>query len=191
LGTNWEAYFFLRHNIFEELSRGGGRLANWNKIKAEYLQGKGTLKELAKKHGVSFSTIQKVSSEENWKKLKKKSEDLTDEQMLERVVKKKSEDLVSINKAADKLIEKIFEMVSDKETPLTPQAVKSLTSALEDLRKTKGYKSELDIEEQRERINKLRREAQQIGADDDDDNTGVLMLPQADAPLIDKEESNA
>ena len=164
-------------------------MANWNKIKAEYLQGKGTLKELAKKHGVPFSTIQKVSAEENWKKLKKKAEDLTDEQMLERVVKKKSEDLVSINKAADKLIEKIFEMVSDKETPLTPQAVKSLTSALEDLRKTKGYKSELDIEEQRERINKLRREAQQMSGDEDDDNTGVLMLPKADAPLIDKEES--
>jgi hypothetical protein len=67
------------------------------------------------------------------------------------------------------------------------QNIKNLTSALKDLKEIKGFKSEADMREQEARIKKLVKEAQ-IGADEDDEGTGVLMLPEADAPLIDKED---
>ncbi|MEE1046725.1 MAG: hypothetical protein U0M60_04805, partial [Clostridia bacterium] len=70
-----------------------------------------------------------------------------------------------------------------------PTGLKELATTMKYLKECKGVKSEADMREQEARIAKLQREAQQMSGDEDDDNTGVLMLPEADAPLIDKEES--
>ena len=129
----------------------------WQKIKNEYITGEATLRELATKYEVSFSTIQKKSSEEGWRKLRKKKRRKTEEKIIESVSAKEAKKAVNIIDVADKLLEKIgtlADMVGDADS------IKKLTSAIKDLKDIKGIKSEADIREQEARIAKLQREAE-------------------------------
>ena len=61
-------------------------------------------------------------------------------------------------------------------SPNDAQSIKLLTSALKDLRDLKHLnKSELDIEEQRARIDKLRSETRIV---ESDDAGGVILMPE-------------
>ena len=145
----------------------------WQKIKNEYIAGEATLRELATKYDVSFSTIQKKSSEEGWNKLRKKKRRKTEEKIIETVSSQEAEKAVNIIDVADKLLEKIVsvaEMVSD------PDSIKKLTSAIKDLKDIKGIKSEADMREQEARIAKLQKEAQE-----EEKDNGVTIVIGADA----------
>lgn len=150
----------------------GGFLLSWNKIKAEYIAGGISLQKLSEKYGVSFSTIQKKSMEENWGELRKKSRRKEEEKIINSVSSKNAKKAVDIIDVADKLLEKIEEvagMISD------PDSIKKLTSAIKDIKEIKGIKSADDIAEQRARIEKLRKECGD--KDDGDNHTGVVLLP--------------
>lgn len=146
----------------------------WSKIKAEYLAGGISLRKLSEKYGVSFSTIQKKSMEEKWGELRKKSRRKTEEKIIDSVSSQEADKAVNIIDVADKLVEKIYEMLSADVT--NAQSIKSLTSALRDLKEIKGYKSEMDLKEQEARIAKLQREAE-IGNQDDGKPSGIVLLP--------------
>ena len=132
---------------------------SWQKIKAEYVAGGVSLRKLSEKYGVSFSTIQKKSMEEKWGDLRKKSGRKTEEKIIEAVSSKEADKATNIIDVADKLIVKICDMLDSDVT--NAQAIKSLTSALKDLKEIKGYKSEADMREQEARIAKLQKEAQE------------------------------
>ena len=137
---------------------------DWKRIKAQYIAGGVSLRELSEKHGVSFSTIQKKSMEEKWSDLRKKQGRKTEEKLIEAVSDQEVKKAVDIIDVADKLLEKASELM---EMPLTTQSFKQLTSALKDLKDIKGYKSEADMREQEARIAKLLKEAQE----EDNSNT--------------------
>lgn len=132
-------------------------MADWNKIKAEYIAGGTSYRKLCEKYGVSRTTLQRKAKDENWLALRSQAEAKTETKIIDAVSNDAAEKAVNIIDVADKLVEKIYEMLSADVT--NAQSIKNLTSALKDLKEIKGYKSDLDIEEQRERINKLRREA--------------------------------
>lgn len=140
---------------------------DWIKIKAEYIAGGTSLRKLAEKHNVSFSTIQKRSMEEKWGELRKKSGRKTEEKIIDSVSTMEADKAVNIIDVADKLIEKIYKMLSED---YNTQNIKNLTSALKDLKDIKGYKSAKDLEEQDARIAKLRKEAER------DDDSGVTEI---------------
>ena len=151
---------------------------SWQKIKAEYIAGGTSLRKLSDKYGVSFSTIQKKSMEEKWGDLRKKSGRKTEEKIIEAVSSQEADKATNIIDVADKLIGKICELLDADVT--NAQSIKSLTSALKDLKEIKGYKSEADMREQEARIAKLQKEAQEddstlteikvtFGSDDSED----------------------
>ena len=144
---------------------------DWKRIKAQYVAGGVSLRELSEKHGVSFSTIQKKSMEEKWSDLRKKQGRKTEEKLIEAVSNQEVKKAVDIIDVADKLLEKASELM---EMPLTTQSFKQLTSALKDLKEIKGYKSEADMREQEARIKKLEAE---IGGKNNEGYTGVVLLP--------------
>lgn len=131
---------------------------NWKRIKAEYAAGGISLRELSDKYGVSFSTIQKRSMEEKWGNLRKKSRRRAEEMLVDSLAEKEAKRAVDIVDVADKLLGKISEML--EEGVYNTQNIKNLTSALKDLKEIKGFKSELDLQEQMARIAKLQREAE-------------------------------
>lgn len=128
---------------------------DWKRIKAQYVAGGVSLRELSEKHGVSFSTIQKRSMEEKWSELRKNQGRKMEEKLIEAVSDIETKKAVDIIDVADKLLEKASELM---EMPLTTQSFKQLTSALKDLKEIKGYKSDADIREQEARIKKLEQE---------------------------------
>ena len=67
--------------------KGEGRafVADWKKIKKEYIAGNVTYMELSEKHGVSFSTLTKVARREKWRELKQKACEKTDNDVVNTV----------------------------------------------------------------------------------------------------------
>lgn len=132
-------------------------VSDWTRIKADYISGGKSLRELSIKYDVSFSTIQKKSMEEKWGSLRKKSRIKEEEKIVDSVSSKNAKKAVDLFDIADLLADKVREIA---ETVSDPDSIKKLTSAIKDIRDIKGVKSAEDREEQMARIAKLRKEAE-------------------------------
>ena len=144
---------------------------DWKQIKSEYIAGGTSYRKLAEKYGVSFSTLRCVAKKEKWTDLKTQAQHKADTKIIETVGKKQAERSAKIMDVADKLLNKISEMV-DTMALVDSQAIKHFTSALKDLKEVKGIKSDIDLREQEARINKLQREAER---DQDDTNKEISI----------------
>lgn len=134
-------------------------MPDWKKIKAEYIRGV-SYRRLADKYGVSFSSIQKRGAKEKWTDLRKISSRKSDEKIVESVASQEARRVDGIQTVADMLLEKIKEGVADGSLIIDSQSIRQITASIKDLREIKGYKSELDMQEQLARIEKLRKDAQ-------------------------------
>ena len=148
-----------------------GLSVDWKRIKAEYIAGGKSLRELAEKYGVSFSTIQKKSMEEKWGNLRKKSRRKVEEKIIDSVSSKEAKKAVDLFDIADLLAEKVREMA---EMVVDPDSIKKLTSAIKDIRDIKGIKSDADMREQEARIAKLRKEAEDDTPEDREVNVNFI-----------------
>ena len=133
-------------------------MVDWKKIKAEYVAGGVSYRELCQKHGVSESNMRKRAAKEQWTELRN-SIATKNEQLL---VDKVAEKTVSIDekyyKLVDKLMSKAEQVIEDM--PIwQPSNLKEMATALKYLKECKGVKSDLDIKEQQARIKKLEKEA--------------------------------
>lgn len=144
---------------------------DWNKIKAEYIAGGTSYRKLAEKYGIDRNKIQVRATKENWVGLKSQAQAKTESKIVEAVSDKGATQATNIVDVADKLIEKILDMLAADIT--NAQSIKSLTSALKDLKEIKGYKSDADMREQEARIAKLRKEAEKT---DDSDVTEIEVV---------------
>jgi hypothetical protein len=165
-----------------------GRLfvADWNKIKAEYIAGGTSYRKLCEKYGLKLSELRSAAEREKWVELKAQAQHKTNTKLVNAVSNKNARIDDKYFKLVDMLLDKAEELILT--TPIwQPTGLKELATTMKYLKECKGVKSEADMREQEARIKKLEKEAQ-IGADEDDEGTGVLMLPEADAPLIDKED---
>ena len=130
---------------------------DWKSIKAEYIAGGTSYRKLAKKYGVSFSTLRGIAEREKWTDLKAQAQHNADTKLVESIGEQNGAYTVSINDVANRLLEKIAAMM-DMDC-VTSQAIKHLTSALKDIKEVKGIKSDIDLREQEARIDNLRRQA--------------------------------
>lgn len=160
---------------------------DWNKIKAEYIAGGTSYRKLAEKYGISRSKLQARATKEKWVDLQSQTQAKTESKIVDAISDKDAKVATDIVDVADRLLKEIYGMLGSGVT--NAQSIKSLTSALKDIKEIKGYKSDLDMEEQRERINKLRREAQDNNQDDGKPK-GVILLPIVGDKLIPPSEED-
>lgn len=162
-------------------------MPDWKKIKAEYIRGV-SYRRLADKYGVSFSTIQKVGAKEKWTDLRKLSSRKADEKIALSVASREAKRVDGIETVADMLLEKIKEGVENGTLIVDSQSIRQITASIKDLRDIKGYKSELDMQEQMARIEKLRKDATKDDISTDEQGQyGVFILP----PIIEGGDGNA
>ena len=138
-------------------------MVDWKKLKAEYIAGDTSYRELAAKYGVPFGTLRKVAAREQWAQKRAQARTKADTILINKVGAaegKKASDIIDV---ADKLLDKITELIET--APLESQAIRQLTSALKDLRDIKGIKTEADIREQNARIKNLERQIAADGAE--------------------------
>ena len=136
-------------------------MPDWKKIKKEYLSGGISYRDLATKHGVPFSTLSRVAKKEKWTDLRVQIENKVDTRIVESVTKQETQKVDLIDSIADKMLQRISDMMGEVEITSSPSNMRQLSMTLKDIREIKGYKTDLDRQEQMARIEKLRREAQQ------------------------------
>jgi uncharacterized protein YjcR len=129
---------------------------DWNKIKAEYIAGGTSYRELAERYGVSFSTLKEHARREKWTDLREKARQKADMKFANLMGDKQANRSAKIEEVADMLLDKITEMLGNNNYGVN--GVKQLTSALKDIKDIKGIKSDIDLKEQNARIDKLRKE---------------------------------
>ena len=151
-------------------------MPDWKKIKAEYIRG-ASYRILAEKYGVSFSSIQKRGAKEKWTDLRKKSIRKRDEKIVESVASQEARRVDGIQTVADLLLQKIKDGVEDGSLIIDSQSIRQITASIKDLRDIKGMKSELDMQEQMARIEKLRKEAM---ADQESNDIKVVICSEAE-----------
>ena len=130
---------------------------DWKRIKAEYIAGGTSYRKLAKKYGVSPTTLTKVAGREGWVESRQQAETKKTAKMIEAVSEKEAKRAVDIASVADKLLDKISNMIDDLETPTQ---IKEITTAIKNIKDIKGFKSEADMREQEARIRNLEKQCE-------------------------------
>jgi transposase-like protein len=146
----------------------GGITVDWNTLKAEYIAGGISYRELAEKYGVSQSTLRQRAAREKWSEQKNTVRTEVEQKMIDTISDEQTEQAVSaaslISKAAMNFLKQIAaesvklingEIDSESRTKYSEYAL-----ALQRFKDVLDIKSEKDIEEQQARIDNLRKQAQ-------------------------------
>ena len=137
---------------------------DWNKIRKDYIAGKGSYRELAKKYGVSPQVLGRRAKAENWVALRGQTVDRGLTKTIETVAEANGDVGVQLQGAAVALIAKAMEGIQAID-PEDARALKAYSGVLRDLKDVLDIRPKLDLEEQAARIEKLRREAQEAQDD--------------------------
>lgn len=132
--------------------------ADWAKIKLEYITTDISCRKLAEKHRVSESTLFKKCSREQWEALRRQHGCDVEAAILSEEASKVATRASKLADTADMLLDKIATGIASAPI-VTPTAAKNYSDALKNLKDIHMIRSDEDIEEQRVRIEKLRREA--------------------------------
>ena len=135
-------------------------MADWKKIKAEYITTDTSYRKLAQKYGIAESTIYARGGKEKWVEQKERHQSKTVAKTLDALSNKEADRAVRLMTVADKLLRKV-EVLVDQEGPITANAIKNLSDALKNIRDTQMIRSEADMREQEARIRNLEKQAEQ------------------------------
>ena len=138
-------------------------MADWNKIKTEYLTSDTSYRKLAQKYGVNATTIAKKASKEGWVSQRQQQANRTLSKTLTAVSNRQVNRAARLQKVADKLLNKIEAAVDDYKMEVLlvdRQSLRQITGALKDIKDIQMIRSEADLREQEARISKLLKEAE-------------------------------
>ena len=105
--------------------------ADWEAIKADYLTGELSVKELAEKHGVTTNQIYKKVSSDGWKKTLDKIRQKTEEKYVARVARTRAREIELIAGATGKmaaLLDKTVDELSEQPTDKRLRNLKGLAA---------------------------------------------------------------
>ena len=177
-------------------------MADWLKIKTEYITTDTSYRKLAEKYGYSHVQIARRGKAENWVEQKKQYVSKTMTKTVEKISEKKARQAAKVGDLADKLLVKLEKAIDELDLKVTTHKIKTergatetttefkvaeeggtvdragllqLTNALNKLQTIKGEITDLERREREARIDALRRSS--MTADGDDDDTGIILLP--------------
>lgn len=146
-------------------------MADWQKIKTEYVTTDTSYRKLAKKYGVSGVQIANVGKQEKWVELKKQYQSKTLSKTLNAMAAAQANRAVRLQAVADKLLSKVertIDAMDDAECDTS--AYRQIAATLKDIKDIQMIRSESDQREQEARIANLRKQAQL-----DEAGTGVSV----------------
>ena len=134
--------------------------SKWEKIKAEYISGDISYRQLAKKHGVSFATLSAKAKKESWCECRKQAQDKATTEIIQKTANVVSESANIAEELKLKLLQRLKRIESKYPLDATEVRVrqqgKIVIFRLKDL--TAAYKDIIDnmpIEENTTTIDKL------------------------------------
>ena len=147
-------------------------MADWQKIKTEYITTDTSYRKLADKYGIDQATIARRAKKEDWVSNRQHHADKTQAKILSADAKNKADRAARLMTVADKLLRKV-EQMADLEGPISATSLKNLSDALRNIKETQMVRTAEDIEEQKARIAKLQKEAEK---EENNDNTIVIQF---------------
>jgi transposase len=141
--------------------RGGRLMADWQKIKTEYITKGTSYRKLAEKYGIHYKTIAERGKAEGWIELRSQHTHNILTKTLECDTEQKVSRAEKLNEAADLLLERVVALVGNGDPrDMDTQGMRHISGVLKDLKEIYMVRSDADMREQEARIDKLRREAQ-------------------------------
>lgn len=143
-------------------------MIEWDKIKTEYVTSYITLDQLASKHGLTASAVKQRSWKEGWRAERKRLHEQMTADAVKKAANARSSRIAKLMRVSDKVIdaiEKSIDSFEAGELDVDKTLLKQLSSAIKDIKDVQGIKTPLDEEEQRARIEKLRKDAQRDDVD--------------------------
>ena len=133
-------------------------MADWRKLRDLYVAGTASYQEIAQAAGVQESTVRARASRERWNEARDavRSDAFSrSDAGLEEALAARTQ---SLFEAAEMILLRIKQDVSDAQTMHNSRAVKDYTGALKDIRDIFGIKTTGDTREQEARIAKLEKD---------------------------------
>lgn len=93
-------------------------MADWKKIKTEYITTNASYRMLAKKYGVGVQTICTRSKAEGWIALREQHRDKTVTKTIDRISEKQADKMSRIDDLADQLLEKLEQAITELDLQL-------------------------------------------------------------------------
>lgn len=166
------------------------RKPNWEKIQTEYVTGRISQRDLAKKHGVGYGFLAQKCRDEGWVALRKEHQRKTVAMACDLIAEKQADQTAELlTQAAKDLLVKATVAIGQLDRPVTSHketveegdlktttewetlshepgavnvaAVRHLATALKDIAQVLGLETELDRQEKEARIAALRARAAQ------------------------------
>ena len=146
-------------------------MANWQKIKTEYITTDTSYRKLANKYGIDSAVIGRRAKNEEWVKLRQQYIDRTQTKTINAISNKQVDRAANLVSVADQLLAKVKSLLeTDAEVLSDTQSMKHISGVLKDIKEIQMIRSEADLREQEARIKKLQKEAEQ-----EDTNTEVVI----------------
>jgi hypothetical protein len=131
--------------------------ADWAKIEAEYITTNLSYRELADKYGLDQATVSRKGKTLDWVGKRQRHVSETQAEVISRDKDIKADIATELTSTAKLILSKMKAGIESRED-LTPSEAKGYSSAVKDIKDIFDIRSEDDKEEQRARIEKLRRD---------------------------------
>ena len=151
-------------------------MADWNKIKTEYITTNTSYRKLADKYGIDQATIARKAKKEDWVSKRQQNASRTQAKIVNAISNKQADRAANLISVADKLLAKVNDLLEmDAEVLSDTQSMKHISGVLKDIKEIQMIRSDKDLEEQDARIAKLRKEAEK---EEHNDNTIVIQFAE-------------
>lgn len=143
-------------------------MADWQKIKTEYITTDTSYRKLGEKYGVTYSVIGERARTEGWVEQREQFRNKTLTKCVNAISNKQVDRTANLISVADQLLAKVKSLLeTDAEVLSDTQSMKHISGVLKDIKEIQMIRSDADMREQEARIENLRRQAQKddAGAD--------------------------
>ena len=154
-------------------------MADWKKIKTEYITTDTSYRKLAQKYGVHYNAIANRAKQEEWISQRNQYCDKTMTNTLEAISDKQVDRAANLISVSDLLLNKVKSLLEmDAEILSDTQSMKHISGVLKDIKEIQMIRSDADMREQEARIANLRKQAEK----DDNQSRDVTITIEGGDP---------
>lgn len=139
----------------------------WEQLRVEYISSDISIRGLARKYGLAPNSLWKRAKAEQWSEQREQCSAKVVQKTVDSLAEDKADECTRAFRVASKVMCKIEEYIDtvDLNDEYAMKNLKTITSAIKDLKEIGLFRSMLDQAEQEARINKLRKDAQEESKD--------------------------
>lgn len=132
-------------------------MADWAKMRTEYIAHGASYREIAKKYGVDQSTVARRGKAEGWVALREQNADKVQAKILKKIAENQANRANRLYAVTDKLLDRV-ESLLDAAEDIPAVALRNLAATLRDIKELQMIRSTLDEREQRAKVAAMERQ---------------------------------